>query len=67
MNAQAQDERKVNVTFTVNEVNTILAALQEMPHRISDPVIRNLLEQVQPQIQQSEAEEVQLPSASDKE
>lgn len=65
MNAQTQqDNREVTLKFTVNEVNTILASLQELPHRVSDPIIRSLVEQVQPQIQQeNDLEEVQLPKS----
>lgn len=59
------DDRKVNLTFTVTDINTILASLQELPHRVSDPIIRSLIEQVQPQIQQGQPEEVQLPSDTD--
>jgi hypothetical protein len=62
-----QDNREITLKLKVNDVNTVLASLQEMPHRVSDPVIRAIIEQVQPQIQQSEAEEVQLPSESDSE
>ncbi len=68
MNAPTQDNREVTLTFTVNDVNTILASLQELPHRVSDPIIRSLVEQVQPQIQAGgQPEEVQLPSESDPE
>lgn len=65
MNAQTQqDNREVTLKFTVNEINTILASLQELPHRVSDPIIRSLVEQVQPQIQQeNDLEEVQLPKS----
>lgn len=68
MNAQTQqDNREVTLKFTVNEVNTILASLQELPHRVSDPIIRSLVEQVQPQIQQeNDLEEVQLPKSKSK-
>lgn len=59
------DDRKVNLTFTVTDINTILASLQELPHRVSDPIIKSLIEQVQPQIQQGQPEEVQLPSDTD--
>ena len=59
------DNRKINLTFTVNDINTILASLQELPHRVSDPIIRSLIDQVQPQIQQGQPEEVQLPSDTD--
>lgn len=59
------DDRKVNLTFTVTDINTILASLQELPHRVSDPIIKSLIEQVQPQIQQGQPKEVQLPSDTD--
>lgn len=61
MNTQPNDQ-KVTVTFTVNEANTVLAALQEMPYRIADPIIRTVLEQVQPQVQAAQPQE---PSNAD--
>lgn len=44
-------ELKVNMAT----LNTIVAALDEMPHKISRRVIDELTQQVQPQIQQSNA------------
>jgi hypothetical protein len=42
----------VTLVVNINEVNTILAALQELPHRVVDPVIKNLLQQAQSQLDQ---------------
>lgn len=52
--AQQQGEfqpPKLNFTLTVDEVNIIFRALGELPHRISDPVIRNVMAQAQAQIE----------------
>lgn len=42
----------VTVEVNINELNTILAALQELPHRVVDPILRKLLQQAQDQLQQ---------------
>lgn len=42
---------KLNFTLTVDEVNIIFRALGELPHRIADPVIRNVMAQAQAQIE----------------
>lgn len=48
------DVEKNQSTFTleldVNSVNTILAALGELPHRVADPILRNVVEQAQKQV-----------------
>ena len=43
-------EQKASIVLNVNEINIVLAALQELPHRISDPIIRNVMTQAQAQI-----------------
>ncbi len=49
--AQQQMQPPVlNFTLSVDEVNIIFRALGELPHRISDPVIRNVMAQAQAQI-----------------
>lgn len=42
---------KVKIELTINEFNTIMAALQELPHRVVDPLLKNLISQAQPQVQ----------------
>lgn len=42
---------KINVELTVQEVNTILAALGELPHRVAHPVISKVFEQAQKQVE----------------
>lgn len=55
-NAQAQQGSKfdpktpVNLTVTLQEVNVILAALQEMPHKVADPVLRSIIPQAEAQL-----------------
>jgi hypothetical protein len=40
----------VNIQLNVNELNIILAGLQELPHKASDPVIRKLMQEAQAQL-----------------
>ena len=47
-----QPEPEINLTLKVTEVNTILAALDEMPHKISRRVIDLVIQQAQAQLQQ---------------
>jgi len=46
-----EPEKKLNLTFKVSEVNIILAALEELPHKISRKVIDNMIQQAQAQLQ----------------
>lgn len=61
----AKDTRILKLEYTVDEINTILASLQELPHRISDSIIRKTIEQVQPQIQAGQPEVVEPPLPGD--
>jgi hypothetical protein len=45
----------VKLEMTVDEVNLVIAALQELPHRIADPLLRKLVQQGQAQLQQAPA------------
>lgn len=50
--AQAQPQQPtLKFTATVDEVNLIFRALSELPHRVADPIMRNLMAQVQSQIE----------------
>ena len=40
----------VSIELNVPEVNTILAALGELPHRVADPILRKVVEQAQKQV-----------------
>lgn len=44
-------EPTVNVELTVNEINVVFAALQELPHRVADPILKKLFGQAQSQLQ----------------
>lgn len=41
---------KVALELEVQEVNTILAALGELPHRVADALIRKVFEQANKQV-----------------
>lgn len=47
---ETTEEKGVSLDLAVNDVNLILAALQELPHKISDPLIRKVMEQAQAQL-----------------
>jgi hypothetical protein len=47
------NETIVNFSVSINELNIILAGLRELPHRISDEILKKLMENVQTQISQS--------------
>jgi hypothetical protein len=47
-----QQEPTVNVELTVNELNVVFASLQELPHRVADPILKKLFQQAQAQLGQ---------------
>jgi hypothetical protein len=47
----ARSEPVITIELNVQEVNTVLAALGELPHRVAHPVIGKVFEQAQKQIQ----------------
>lgn len=42
-----EQEKQFNFTFSVNQINTIIAGLDELPHKFS----RNMIDEIQRQIQ----------------
>ncbi len=44
------DQPKITLEVDVQQVNTIFAALGELPHRVADPILRTLFEQAQKQV-----------------
>lgn len=47
---QNQQTPTVTLTVDVNELNIIMGGLQELPHRIVDPLLKKLFEQAQNQL-----------------
>jgi len=45
----AEKPDSIKLEVTLQEVNTILGALSELPHRVADPVIRKVFTQAQEQ------------------
>jgi hypothetical protein len=44
------EQPTISLELHVQEVNTILAALGELPHRVADPILRKVVEQAQKQV-----------------
>jgi len=49
-NQAAQQEPVVNLELAVNDVNLVLAALQELPHKVADPLLRKIMGQANAQL-----------------
>lgn len=61
-----QNEIKINLELNVNDTNIIIGALRELPHRISDEVLRKVVTQAQAQAgngQQQQSNGYQTPPA----
>ena len=48
-----EPEKEVTLTLTISETNTILGALDEIPHKLSRKVIDKVIEQAQAQLKQA--------------
>ena len=46
----APQEPVVKLELAVNDINLILAALQELPHKIADPMLRKIMGQANAQL-----------------
>ena len=49
---QAQSVPELTLNVNVNELNIIIAGLQELPHRVVDPIIKKIFQQAQTQLGQ---------------
>jgi hypothetical protein len=52
-----QEDIEVTLTLKVSVINTIIAALDELPHKYSRPVIDLISQQAMPQVQAQQAPE----------
>jgi hypothetical protein len=50
-------DKELTFTFTVQEANTLLAALQELPAKIANPLSNKIQKQAQPQLPNTEDEQ----------
>jgi len=46
----AKQQPEVSLRVTVQELNVVMASLQELPHRVADPILRKLMQQAQEQL-----------------
>jgi hypothetical protein len=49
-NQAAPQEPVVKLELAVNDVNLVLAALQELPHKVADPLLRKIMGQANAQL-----------------
>jgi hypothetical protein len=47
----ATEEKIINLEITLNELNVVLGALQELPHRLVDGLLNKLITQGKSQLQ----------------
>jgi hypothetical protein len=47
-------EKELTFTITIDEANAILAALQELPAKVANPLTAKLQQQAQPQLPKPE-------------
>lgn len=47
---QAQSVPELTLNVNVNELNIIIAGLQELPHRVVDSIIKKIFQQAQAQL-----------------
>jgi hypothetical protein len=52
MLAENQQAPTVTLEVNVNELNIIMGGLQELPHRVVDPILKKLFQQAQAQLGQ---------------
>ena len=51
MSETQQEQFKLTFEFTEQEINAVLAALQELPGKICNPLTQNIHQQARPQIE----------------
>lgn len=50
----------LNLALKVSEINVVLAGLQELPFKVADPLLKNVLAQAQTQLGQAVAVEQEV-------
>lgn len=48
----------LNISLSVTAVNTVLAGLQELPFKVADPIMKDIISQAQTQLGQTPTEPV---------
>jgi hypothetical protein len=54
--------QQINIQLTVDEINMILAALQELPAKVCNPLTKKIVEQAEPQVKPSTEKTLDLAS-----
>lgn len=56
---QVDTNPELTITLRVNDVNVVLAGLQELPFKVADPLIKGIIEQAQTQLAQQQVPDEQ--------
>jgi hypothetical protein len=57
-----KEEPSVHIELTVQEVNVVMGALQELPHRVVDGLLRKIIGQAQPQVAAQQPQQAPAPT-----
>lgn len=49
---QPDNNPELTLVLRVNDINIVLAGLQELPFKVADPLIKNVMQQAQAQLAQ---------------
>jgi hypothetical protein len=49
-NPANQQEQKIRLELSIQDLNIVMGALQELPHRVADPVLKKVFSQAQSQL-----------------
>lgn len=54
-----QEDPVLSIALKISEINVVLAGLQELPFKVADPLLKNIIAQAQMQIAPQPAAEVE--------
>lgn len=57
---QVDTNPELTLTLCVNDINIVLAGLQELPFKVADPLIKNIMQQAQAQLVQQATASVEV-------
>lgn len=55
-----QEDPVLSIALKISEINVVLAGLQELPFKVADPLLKNIIAQAQMQIAPQPAAETEV-------
>lgn len=53
-----QEDPVLSISLKVTEINVVLAGLQELPFKVADPLLKNIIAQAQTQLAEQQTAEI---------